>query len=78
MSTESSTAVAGYNYPNKDIEPTILKDDSSSDIGRVMQGSDWYVKHEDERGVFNDLLIPHLPAIPTKKFGMGIQIINAG
>lgn len=71
-------AVAGYNYPNKDMEPTILKDDSSSDIGRVMQGSDWYVKHEDERGDFNDLLVPHLPAIPTKKFGMGLQIINAG
>lgn len=78
LSTESSTAVAGYNYQNKDIEPTILKDDSSSDIGRVMQGSDWFVKHEDERGVFNDLLVPHLPAIPTKKFGMGLQIINAG
>lgn len=77
-SSDSVYAVAAYNYPNKDIEPTILKDDSSSDIGRVMQGSDWYVKHEDERGTFNDLLVPHLPAVPTKKFGMGLQLVNAG
>lgn len=76
--SESSTAVAAYDYPNKDIKPTILNADSSSDIGRLIQGSDWYVKHEDERGVFNDLLVPHLPAKPTKKFGMGLQIINAG
>jgi len=75
---KTTKAVAAYNYPNKDIEPKIIDNDSSSEIGRIMQGCDWYVNYEDVAGRFDNLLIPHLPAIPTKKFGMGLQIYNSG
>lgn len=69
---------AAYNYPNKDIEPKIIDNDSSSEIGRIMQGCDWYVKYEDSSGRFDNLLVPHLPAKATKKFGLGLQIYNSG
>ena len=78
ISNTNIKVVAAYNYPNKDIEPKIIDNDSSSEIGRIMQGCDWYVNYEDGAGRFDNLLIPHLPAIPTKKFGMGLQIYNSG
>lgn len=75
---KSIKVVAAYNYPNKDIEPKIIDNDSSSEIGRIMQGCDWYVKYEDSSGKFDNLLVPHLPAKATKKFGLGLQIYNNG
>ena len=77
-SSNNIKVVAAYNYPNKDIEPKIIDNDSSSEIGRIMQGCDWYVKNEDVSGRFNNLLVPHLPAKATKKFGLGLQIYNSG
>ena len=46
-SNKDIKVVAAYNYQNKDIEPKIIDNDSSSEIGRIMQGCDWYVKNED-------------------------------
>lgn len=77
-SNESVYVAAAYNYPNKDIEPKIIDNDSSSEIGRIMQGSDWYVKYDDSSGRFGNLLVPHLPAKATKKFGLGLQLYNNG
>lgn len=77
-SNESVYVAAAYNYPNKDIEPKIINNDSSSEIGRILQGSDWYVKYDDSSGRFDNLLVPHLPAKATKKFGLGLQIYNNG
>lgn len=78
ISNNNIKVVAAYNYPNKDIEPKIIDNDSSSEIGRIMQGCDWYVKNEDSSGRFDNLLVPHLPAKATKKFGLGLQIYNSG
>lgn len=78
VSDTNIKVVAAYNYPNKDIEPKIIDNDSSSEIGRIMQGCDWYVKNEDSSGRFDNLLVPHLPAKATKKFGLGLQIYNSG
>jgi hypothetical protein len=77
ISNTNIKVVAAYNYPNKDIEPKIIDNDSSSEIGRIMQGCDWYVKNEDVSGRFDNLLVPHLPAKATKKFGLGLQIYNS-
>ena len=77
-SNKDIKVVAAYNYQNKDIEPKIIDNDSSSEIGRIMQGCDWYVKNEDVSGRFDNLLVPHLPAKATKKFGLGLQLYNSG
>lgn len=69
----AETFVAGYDYPNKDIKPTIIYNDADSDIGRIMQGCDWYVDYPTT-GTFNNVLLPHIPSIPTKKFGFGLQL----
>lgn len=77
-SNKDIKVVAAYNYQNKDIEPKIIDNDSSSEIGRIMQGCDWYVKSADVSGRFDNLLVPHLPAKATKKFGLGLQLYNSG
>lgn len=70
-----SYCFTGYEYPNKDIKPSIIENDYDSLIGRVMQGCDWgYNPEEIQSSWFHNLLIPRYPFKPTKKYGMGIQL----
>ena len=70
----STNAVCGYDYINEDLKPTIIDNDGKSELGRLLQGTNWYVNYQDSRGVFNNKLLPHVPNKPTKKFGIGLQI----
>ena len=70
-----SYCFTGYEYPNKDIKPSIIENDYDSLIGRVMQGCDWgYNPEEIQSSWFHNLLIPRYPLKFTKKYGMGIQL----
>lgn len=73
--TNFSYCFTGYEYPNKDIKPSIIENEYDSLIGRVMQGCDWgYNPAEIQSSWFNNLLIPRYPFKATKKYGMGIQL----
>lgn len=70
-----SYCFTGYEYPNKDIKPSIIENEYDSLIGRVMQGCDWgYNPVEIQSSWFHNLLIPRYPFKATKKYGMGIQL----
>lgn len=71
----SINAIAGYDYPNKDLKPLYMEPEDSS-LCRIMQGSEWTYNHEDEIGIFKNLLLPHYPFKTTDKYGFGLQIYD--
>ncbi len=70
--------LTGYDYPDRDIRPSMIDNDSESELGRIMQGCNWYRNHDGEIGVFRNLLIPHFPNVATQKYGLGLQLYIEG
>lgn len=70
----STNAVCGYDYINEKLKPTIIDNDGKSELGRLLQGTNWYVDKQGQRGTFDNKLLPHVPNKPTKKFGIGLQV----
>mgnify|MGYP003295671722 CR=1 FL=1 len=52
----------------------MIEDNNDSYLGRIMQGCIWTYDHDEEIGTFNNLMLPHLPKVATKKFGFGLQL----
>ena len=71
---QSEDVLTGYDYPNKDIRPSMIENNNDSYLGRIMQGCIWTYDHDEEIGIFNNLMLPHLPKVATKKFGFGLQL----
>lgn len=71
----STLVLAGYDYPNKDLKPLYMEPEDSS-LCRIMQGSEWTYNHDDEIGIFKNLLLPHYPFKTTDKYGFGLQIYD--
>lgn len=74
--TKDANILAGYDYVNKDIRTTFIVNDSDSELGRLMQGTNWIVQHDNDRGDFQNRLLPHLPNKITKKIGFGVHLGN--
>jgi len=66
--------LTGYDYPNKDIRPSMIENNNNSYLGRIMQGCTWTYDHDEEIGEFDNLLLPHIPNVSTQKFGFGLQL----
>lgn len=82
--TSMKYVLTGYDYPNKDLVPDFeypfpadYDPTTINYLQRIMQGADWYYNHNEERSYFNDLLIPHYPAVDTSKYGLGLEILSA-
>lgn len=72
--TASTDVLMGYDYPNKDLVPNVDMDNNITNVTRIMQGANWIANHSTSTGEFNNLLIPHYPAIATDKYGLGLQL----
>ncbi len=76
VQTDYENILSGYDYENKDIRPSMIVDNYDTELCRIMQGCNWYDNSEDEVGSFQNLLIPRVPAKPTNKFGIGLQLYH--
>lgn len=74
--TKSVYALAGYHYPNKHLEAGIIDNDGDSELGRLMQGSNWSYSPEMNTSTFYNKILPHYPIGLTNKYGFGIELAN--
>lgn len=72
--TASTYVLMGYDYSNKDLVPNVDMDNNITNVTRIMQGANWTANHSTSTGEFNNLLLPHYPAIATDKYGLGLQL----
>lgn len=67
--------LSAYSYPNKNLKCRSMQpQDNSTDLDRIMQGTNWVYDHDEEIGDFENLLLPHYPKVKTKKYGFGLQL----
>lgn len=61
---------------NENIVSRFIENDADSEVGRLMQGCNWVVWHDEDYGRFYNTLLPHAPLKYTRKFGFGLHLGN--